>query len=149
MIQHFKIKILTVNWDGWIVGMRVCRPDEFRSNAKWVVHELSGLRNAPEFKSSIFTNNKKKLKNFRARHEMRKEQLRLRGMRVVWDWSWASWFWNWFCCGLMITCLGFCTLVFDLANSSRSVWGRSGSKRTLLNFFCAPKSLHLFEIRWK
>jgi hypothetical protein len=46
----------TVSWDGWMVGMSVCRPGEFRSNAKCVVHDWSGLRKVPEFMSSDFKN---------------------------------------------------------------------------------------------
>jgi len=38
--------------------------------------------------------------------------------------------WVWVGNGAWLGYFGFCTLVFDLANSSRSVAGRSGSNRT-------------------
>jgi hypothetical protein len=48
-----------------------------------------------------------------------------RNLRGIWKNCWVAAA-NGFCVG----CLGFWTLVFDLANSSRSVAGRSGSNRT-------------------
>jgi hypothetical protein len=48
-------------------------------------------------------------------------------VRGIWINCWVAVV-NWFCVG----CLGFWTLVFDLANSSRRVAGRSGSNRTPL-----------------
>ena len=65
----------------------------------------------------------------------RKAHSRFNGIRVCADCSWAATtFWCCCCCCCCccwaLSCLGFCTLVLDLANSRRSVWGKSGSKRT-------------------
>jgi len=93
------------NKAGW------CKPAGPKSNVSGWPHSV-GKKAAPSSSRKI-----KQVSN--------KKHLSTNDVRGIWINCWVAVV-NWFCVG----CLGFWTLVFDLANSSRRVAGRSGSNRT-------------------
>jgi len=94
------------NKAGW------CRPAGPKSNVNGWPHASDGKKAAPS--------------SSRKWIEIQMLDILLeRNLRGIWKNCWVAAA-NGFCVG----CLGFWTLVFDLANSSRSVAGRSGSNRT-------------------
>jgi hypothetical protein len=97
------------NKAGW------CRPAGPKSNVNGWPQASVGKKAAPS--------SSRKIKQV----YMRDILVREKDIRGIWIYCWvAAVNWLWF------GCLGFWTLVFDLANSSRRVAGRSGSNRTPL-----------------
>jgi len=95
------------NKAGW------CRPAGPKSNVNGWPQASVGKKAAPSSSRQIRP------------VQMRDILVQKNDIRGIWIYCWVAavnWFW--------LGCLGFCTLVFDLANSSRRVAGRSGSNRT-------------------